>query len=280
MTIDLFYEARGQGRPLVLLPGWSQTTWSYHHQLEGLSDSCRVIALDLRGHGRSPKPAHGYRVARLARDVCEFLEAQALDEVVLCGHSMGAAVVWSYLEQFGRKRLSAVIFIDQAPMVTDPGGLSDSERLSAGVAFTAESLSATALAVETDQADLLQRLKPAFFSSSVSDEDFARCVVESQCLPAAYAARLLRDHGAQDWRDVIEHLVPELDLPVLVFGGELATIFPAEAARWIADRIPGAQLSIFSSAECGSHFLFRENAEKFNGVVRAFLERHGLIGAT
>ena len=79
------------------------------------------------------------------------------------------------------------------------------------------------------------------------------------------------DHATQDWRDVIRDIVPALGLPVLVFGGELATIFPSESAAWIAAQIPGATLSIFSAAEHGSHFMFWENPQKFNAELRRFL---------
>ena len=103
------------------------------------------------------------------------------------------------------------------------------------------------------------------------DADFAMAVQESLKLPAAHAARLLVDHGSQDWRDLIEHVIPTLKLPTLVFGGELASIFPPQAAAWIAAQIPGAELSIFTAAEGGSHFMFWENPEKFNAVLRRFL---------
>ncbi|MGR8920893.1 MAG: alpha/beta fold hydrolase [Gammaproteobacteria bacterium] len=269
--LDLHYEQRGAGRPLVLVPGWAQTSWSFGHQLAGLADGYRVIAVDMRGHGASPKPPHGYRVARLARDLWSFLERLDLEDVALAGHSMGASVIWSYLEQFGGARLGALVFIDQAPLVTNGCGLDGQALRDAGSAFTPETLYQTANAVRTDQAAVLASLRDAFFSSAVDDAEVATVVAESLRLPAAYAARLLVDHGSQDWRDVIEHVVPALGLPTLVVGGELATIFPPDAARWIAARIPGAVLSVFSAAERGSHFMFRENPAKFNALLRDFL---------
>ena len=66
-------------------------------------------------------------------------------------------------------------------------------------------------------------------------------------------------------------MIPALNLPTLVLGGELASIFPPQAAAWIAAQIPGAQLSIFSRGEGGSHFMFWENPRKFNAVLRDFL---------
>ncbi|MGR9091017.1 MAG: alpha/beta fold hydrolase, partial [Gammaproteobacteria bacterium] len=64
MSIELNFLERGSGPPLVLVPGWSQTARGFRKQLDGLADDFRVIAIDQRGHGDSPKPADGYRIAR------------------------------------------------------------------------------------------------------------------------------------------------------------------------------------------------------------------------
>jgi non-heme chloroperoxidase len=269
--LELHYVEQGQGQPLVLVHGWSQSTRSFAKQLAGLSARYRVIAVDLRGHGESPKPSHGYRVARLAQDLHDFLAHLDLREVAIAGHSMGAAVIWSYVEQFGGERLAKLIFIDQAPLVTNGRGLSGDALAAAGCAFTPATLYDIAHAIATDRPATLQGLRSAFFSTAVSDEDFALAVSESLKIPAEYAARLLIDHASQDWRDVISQVIPALNLPTLVFGGELASIFPPQAAAWIAAQIPGAELSIFGREEGGSHFMFWENPQKFNAVLSRFL---------
>ena len=269
--IDLHYVEQGQGQPLVLVHGWSQSTRCFAKQLAGLSAYYRVIAVDMRGHGESPKPAHGYRVARLAQDLHEFLARLDLHNVALAGHSMGSSVIWSYLEQFGAQRLAKLIFIDQAALVTNGRGLVGAALADAGCAFTPASLYEIAAALTNNRETTLQGLRSAFFSTAVGDDDFAMAVAESLKMPAEYAARLLIDHACQDWRDVIQHVIPTLGLPSLVFGGELASIFPPQAAAWIAAQIPAAELSIFGRDEGGSHFMFWENPEKFNAVVRRFL---------
>lgn len=255
----------------MLVPGWSQTTRCFARQVDDLAATCRVIAVDLRGHGESPKPPHGYRVARLAADLHEFLARLDLDDVALAGHSMGAAVIWSYLEQFGAARLSRLIFIDQAPLVTNGCGLEGQALLEAGCAFTPETLYATARTIATDRAAALAGLRGAFFSDAVSDADFALIATESAKIPADCAARLLIDHASQDWRDVITHVIPPLGLPTLVFGGALGTIFPPASQAWIARRIPGARLCILGAEAGGSHFMFWENPQRFNAELRAFL---------
>lgn len=274
MTIALNFLARGSGRPLVFVPGWSQTAEGFRHQLDGLGDEFRVIAIDQRGHGDSPQPDHGYRIARLAQDLHVFLCRHALEGVTLAGHSMGSSVIWSYLEQFGSARLAALVFIDHAPLVTNWFGLEGEALHNSGAAFTPATLAATANALLTDHAGTLAGLREAFFSEAISDEEVAWNRAQSLKIKPAHAAQLLLDHAAQDWRDVITHLIPALGLPVLVIAGDLATLFPPAAARWIAAQIPGAELSIFSAAERGSHFMFWENPQQFNDVVRDFLRRH------
>jgi pimeloyl-ACP methyl ester carboxylesterase len=62
--VQLHYLESGSGLPLVLVPGWSQTAAMFQRQLDGLAGDCRVLALDMRGHGESEKPEHGYRFFR------------------------------------------------------------------------------------------------------------------------------------------------------------------------------------------------------------------------
>jgi pimeloyl-ACP methyl ester carboxylesterase len=279
MSIELNFLERGSGPPLVLVPGWSQTARGFRKQLDGLADDFRVIAIDQRGHGDSPKPADGYRIARLAQDLHEFLLNHSLDGVALAGHSMGCSVIWSYLEQFGPARLAQLIFIDQAPVVTNWFGLAGAALLDSGASFTPATLAATANALVTDHAGTLDDLRSAFFSDAIGDDEVAWNKTQSLKIRADHAAKLLIDHASQDWRDLITNVIPGFDLPVLVVTGALATIFPPHAGRWIAAQIPGAELIEFSAEERGSHFMFWENPERFNGVVRDFLRRHRIGSA-
>ena len=82
----------GEGPPLVLLHGanLSAEVWSY--QLRDLSATYRVIALDLRGHGRSSAGEDDVTISAMATDVAEVMGALGLERAVLVGHSMGGMV--------------------------------------------------------------------------------------------------------------------------------------------------------------------------------------------
>lgn len=266
--ITLNYIEKGRGRPLVLVPGWSQTAAMYRHQIDALSTKYRVIAVDMRGHGESGKPAHGYRIARLAADLHDFLRGMDLRDVVLGGHSMGCSVIWSYWDLFGGDRVSRLLIIDQAPTVTVWPGWTDAQKAEAGALFDPKSLYDTCAALagpdgEKTTAGLVNGL---FFTKGFPQDQLAWVLAENLKFPREYAARLLADHCMQDWRDTI----PRIGVPTLVVGGE-ASFFTPASQRWIARQIPGAQAQIFGASEGGGHFMFMENPAKFNAMVEQFI---------
>jgi len=91
--IELHYrDWGGQGRPVVLLHGLASHSGIWDLVAPLLATQSRVVALDLRGHGRSGKPDHGYDFDTVADDVKKFWEAQGLEQPLLAGHSWGGNV--------------------------------------------------------------------------------------------------------------------------------------------------------------------------------------------
>lgn len=82
--------AAGVGDVLLLVHGWGGDGHSWDPVRFG---GRRVVAVDLRGHGRSPVPADGYRPADYAADLAALITATGLPPVVAVGHSMGGQVV-------------------------------------------------------------------------------------------------------------------------------------------------------------------------------------------
>jgi non-heme chloroperoxidase len=90
------------GRPIVFLHGFSQCWLAWSRQLESsLADDHRLVAVDLRGHGRSDKPAGGYGDSRVwADDIDAVMRALSLEQPILSGWSYGL-VALDYLRQYG-----------------------------------------------------------------------------------------------------------------------------------------------------------------------------------
>ena len=144
-----YLDVPGGQPPLVLLHGLSANAHSFSGLIgAGLSPTFRVIAPDLRGRGRTDKPATGYTMADHARDVLALLDSLGLKRVVLGGHSFGAYLAIYIAAKFP-DRVEKLIVIDAAITLSPRVGellkpsLDRLTRISASVdAYLAEARSA------------------------------------------------------------------------------------------------------------------------------------------
>jgi len=265
--VTLRYEEAGSGKPLVCIPGWSQTAAQWKHQLSGLGDKYRVIAVDMRGHGESDKPDDGYTIQRLAKDVQDLLVARNLTDVTLMGHSMGCSVIWSYWQLWGKDRLSKLVLVDQMPMITADPKWPAQEKEDAGAIFDPTSLYDTINALAgPDGVKTTEGFIGGMFTKAYSRSEVEWVVKQNLKMPREYATALLYNHATQDWRKVI----PRITLPTLVVGGRVSVV-PWKSQVWIQKQVAGSSIEIFEENEGGNHFMFMENPDKFNRAVRAFI---------
>ncbi|WP_019813809.1 alpha/beta fold hydrolase [Saccharomonospora saliphila] len=94
--IRLHVAESGSGPAVLLLHGFGEFWWVWHHQVRDLADAgFRVIAVDLRGYGDSDKPPRGYDGWTLAGDVTGLVRALGERDAHLVGHGWGGLLAWS-----------------------------------------------------------------------------------------------------------------------------------------------------------------------------------------
>ena len=102
---------RGDGHPaIVFIHGFTCNLSHWREQLSGLSGGHRCIAVDLPGHGTSAEPREA-TIEALAAAVNDALDALALNQVVLVGHSMGCRLVSETFSQ-SPARVRGVVYVD------------------------------------------------------------------------------------------------------------------------------------------------------------------------
>jgi pimeloyl-ACP methyl ester carboxylesterase len=94
--VKLHYAEGGSGVPLLCLPGWPQTWYSFHKVAPQLAERYRVVVVDIRGMGTSGKPQDGYDKKTMAKDVYELVRHLGFDKVNLLGHDIGGMVAMSF----------------------------------------------------------------------------------------------------------------------------------------------------------------------------------------
>jgi pimeloyl-ACP methyl ester carboxylesterase len=257
----------GTGHPLVMLHGWSQSAAMFRHQIQEFGGRTRVIVPDLRGHGLSDKPSFGYRIPRLARDLAVLLNELQVKSADLLGWSMGAAVLWSFIDQYGSDRIRKLVLVDEPACVVQLPDMSPQQVAEAGAILDLPGLHGLLAGLAGPDSLSIRR---GFLDSMLSPQADAALrqwlLSENLQMSAGHAATLLLNHATQDWRD----LIPRIDVPTLVIGGEASHVDP-RSQEWISRCIPGAKLEIISASDRGSHFPFIENPVLFNRLVGDFL---------
>lgn len=90
--IQVHYVRAGAGPLVVLLHGWPQTSHCWRLVLPALADAYTVIAPDLRGYGRTDRPATGYDKRTMAADISALVTNLGFDSAFVVGHDRGARV--------------------------------------------------------------------------------------------------------------------------------------------------------------------------------------------
>lgn len=109
--VELHILEKGEGKPLVFIPGLTFSGEIFKNQLEYFSSEYRVIAIDPRGQGYSAKTVDGNDYLTHGRDVAGLIDALGLKDIVLIGWSTGNLDTWSYVQQFGKDKLRGVVTI-------------------------------------------------------------------------------------------------------------------------------------------------------------------------
>ena len=96
MDIALNYIEKGSGFPLILLHGNGESAEYFKYQIEYFSSSYRVIAIDTRGHGMSPRGTEPFTIAQLAKDLKDFLDGMGIPKAHILGFSDGGNIALEF----------------------------------------------------------------------------------------------------------------------------------------------------------------------------------------
>jgi len=110
----IFYVAKGEGKPLILIHGYGAGIWVWERQIDILAQSHRVYALDLIGHGFSDRPKIPYTPETYIHCLRDFMDGVEIDQATLIGNSMGGGIAWGVALLFP-KRVHRLVLIDCVP---------------------------------------------------------------------------------------------------------------------------------------------------------------------
>jgi non-heme chloroperoxidase len=246
------YAERGDlgGEPIVFLPAYADSWFSYSRVLALLPTRYHAYALDQRGHGDSERPACCYGVDDFAADVVAFLDAVGIRRVTLVGHSGSC---------FAARRV-AVTHPDRVARLVLSGSPAGSlpTQVAAGLQAAVRALAdpVPAAFVREFQAGAAHLPLPQPF--------LERLVADSRKLPA----RVWRDaaDGLAAFDDTAD--LGRIATPTLLVWGDRDGLLPPEEQQRLATAIPGARSQSYPETGHSPHW---ERPERFAADLDTFM---------
>lgn len=96
MNITLYHEEKGNKEPFILLHGNGEDGTYFTHQMDHFSDRYRMIAVDTRGHGKSPRGTAPFTIEQFSCDLNEFMTDLGIEKAVILGFSDGANIAMKF----------------------------------------------------------------------------------------------------------------------------------------------------------------------------------------
>lgn len=258
------YLTAGTGHPLVLIHGLGMAAVSWRANIGPLSQTNRVVAIDLPGHGYSGRPTEGYGLAYGVRFLEAFLDALGVTQAHLAGESMGGLVALAFaLER--PQRVGRVVLVDSAGLGRE-------------VAFFLRALSVPLVGeafVDPGPRGTRAVLRLLMHRSNwhLITEGLVREVSAARVRPGNKRQMLaaLRT-GVNLWGQrpgiILLDRLQGLQAPLLIVWGAQDGVVPVAHARRAHQLAPGSRLHVYD--RCG-HWPQLEKAEDFNALLGDFL---------
>lgn len=264
--VKLAYEERGSGEVILLLHGFAESRFTWRYLTKDLAQKYRVISLDLKGFGESPKPKDGrYSIYDQAMAVRLFIETHQLRNVTLIGRSLGGGVALALALMANEKtswQIDRLILLSPAAYKQNlPSMLRDLNRPIIG--------------------RLGVYLMPAWYQA-VKGYEFA--FYDDSKIPLASVAESAKNFSRAGSRYVFLHtarqLVPDdinktaqqyatIQQPTLLIWGGKDRLIPLRYGRRLEKDLPNSRLKIVSKV---GHMPQEEAPESVLRLIKAFMQ--------
>lgn len=255
--MNFFYESSGTGESLLLIPGFASGAWNWFKQAD-LANNFQLITFDPRGIGKSSLNGQILSMNVFVEDIISILDDLKIEKASILGASFGGFVAQEFALKFPH-RLNKLVLT-----CTSAGGINH-------VKPSLEILRAFSLDPTLTVGERIRRfIRPAFtdeFNENHADEveKICRMRESSEVNDLVYMAQLQAAFTFDN-----EKNLDKITAPTLVITGDQDQVVPMQNSVNLAEKLPNAELEFF---ENGSHLFFVEQSEKFNEIVKNFLNK-------
>jgi pimeloyl-[acyl-carrier protein] methyl ester esterase len=259
----LWYEDAGTGIPIVLIHGWCMSSAVWKYQFDSLvgwtPDSYRLIAPDLRGHGRSREITSRMTFDCFADDLADLFGSLRLSNALLLGWSMGGQIALQASVKM-QEKLAGMILISSTP------------KFAASYDFLFGLTLSETNGMRLKMQRNIQRAREGFCARLFAEDELENNPLSAEIRELLAEIPLPKTTSALEAIDELVNsdmrvLLPEITIPTMIVNGTDDKICIPQASSYMKEMIHGAEQLIFE--RCG-HVPFITNKDKFNSEIVRF----------
>jgi pimeloyl-ACP methyl ester carboxylesterase len=248
-----------------LIHGYGAAIWVWEKQIEILSQSYRVYALDLVGHGFSDRPKIPYTPEAYIHFLRDFMDALGIKRATLIGNSMGGGIAWAMAGLFP-ERVERLILINCVPPNVLDQVRNDSFRMLVSIkdipllpylVFIGRSRKSIKWILQECVSDI------KLITPEILDRQYQLSKIKGTTWVLYSTFKNAKDAPK------LKDLLFRIDSPTLLIWGERDLIFPASVGEELHQMIRGSRIKMI---EKGAHIPMWENAEEVNEAILSFLK--------
>jgi pimeloyl-ACP methyl ester carboxylesterase len=266
--IKLHQEQYGNGDPIVCVHGLGANIFTWRHFVTPFSQKNKLILVDLRGFGLSPKPrTPHYSIEEHADDIYRIILRDDLRDLTLIGNSLGGAIallVALRLSEQEPARLSKLVLIDAGAYKEYLPGYLKLMRsfLGALVVYLAPSKLAAKFV-----------LKASYYDKNKITKDQIRAYADPiASMEGRYALLQTSRHCIPANSDEIIAKLKDITVPTLILWGRHDSVIPLKVGELLDQDIPNSRLEVFE--ECG-HIPQEEKPQETIASISRFMSTFG-----
>lgn len=246
---SLYYTVKGEGLPIVFIHPPVLTCMNFEYQIEELSQKFKVIAFDIRGHGRSQYSRQPITYPLIVEDIRRLLDHLEVEKAFICGYSTGSSVALEFLLAYAESAIGGILI----------GGMSEvrdgylKNKISLGVKLAkAGVVSFLALSISWGNSNthkLFRKMfKEARKGNAKNIEQYYRYSLQYNC------TNQLRN----------------IHLPVLLVYGKKDKLF-SDHAKLLHGKLPCNKLEFIDNVK---HQIPTKAAKELNEMIKQFVYVH------
>ena len=249
--------------PIVLVHGWGCTAYVFRFNISSLADAgYRVVALDLKGHGLSDKPAgkDEYTIDALVEHLRDALDALGLERPVLAGHSLGGSLAYHFAARYpGRVRGLGLL---------SPAGLTGVPLMRLYRFLTPAALNPVFSRARSRTVVKIALRRVYGKRGHFSQRDVEEYIAPSQFRDYAPAVRQLLH--SYDWKAAAHRQLSVVNVTAVGVWGSRDHMMPRDGMDIYKGLVPGIELRCVHDA---GHVITEETPIEVNEMLLALLNR-------